>query len=105
MAMKPVVKTSLFLFSFLIFLLSSSLLQAASPLHRALAGSSRRDESIWRVKERGGRGRRRMIGSVAPHCTYNECRGCRFKCRAEQVPVDAGDPMNSAYRYRCVCHR
>ncbi|RWW71945.1 hypothetical protein BHE74_00020270 [Ensete ventricosum] len=39
---------------------------------------------------------------LAPICTYNECRGCRFKCSAEQVPVDAGDPMNSAYRYRCV---
>ncbi|RWV94346.1 hypothetical protein GW17_00043125 [Ensete ventricosum] len=49
--------------------------------------------------------RRVMIGSRAPICTYNECRGCRFKCSAEQVPVDAGDPMNSAYRYRCVCHR
>ncbi|KAH0460988.1 hypothetical protein IEQ34_008563 [Dendrobium chrysotoxum] len=50
-------------------------------------------------------GRRLMIGSMAPHCTYNECRGCRFKCQAEQVPVDTNDPMNSAYRYRCVCHR
>ncbi|CAL9078242.1 unnamed protein product [Musa textilis] len=48
--------------------------------------------------------RRLMIGSTAPTCTYNECKGCRLKCRAEQVPVDAGDPMNSAYRYRCVCH-
>ncbi|RRT50724.1 hypothetical protein B296_00033426 [Ensete ventricosum] len=55
---------------------------------------------------RDGSGRRRLlIGSTAPICTYNECRGCRFKCSAEQVPVDAGDPMNSAYHYRCVCHR
>ncbi|KAK1669170.1 hypothetical protein QYE76_057329 [Lolium multiflorum] len=49
--------------------------------------------------------RRMMIGSTAPMCTYNECRGCRFKCTAEQVPVDANDPMNSAYHYKCVCHR
>ncbi|XP_020259536.1 uncharacterized protein LOC109836000 [Asparagus officinalis] len=48
--------------------------------------------------------RRLLIGSIAPTCTYNECRGCRFKCRSEQVPVDAKDPINSAYRYRCVCH-
>ncbi|URD81204.1 IPPc [Musa troglodytarum] len=54
---------------------------------------------------RDGSGRRLLIGSTAPVCTYNECRGCRFKCSAEQVPVDAGDPMNSAYHYRCVCHR
>nr|DAD43507.1 TPA_asm: hypothetical protein HUJ06_001737 [Nelumbo nucifera] len=49
--------------------------------------------------------RRLMIGSTAPVCTYNECRGCKFKCRAEQIPVDANDPINSAYHYRCVCHR
>ncbi|CAH8365462.1 unnamed protein product [Eruca vesicaria subsp. sativa] len=49
--------------------------------------------------------RRHMIGSTAPTCTYNECRGCRYKCRAEQVPVEGNDPINSAYHYRCVCHR
>ncbi|CAK9140874.1 unnamed protein product [Ilex paraguariensis] len=49
--------------------------------------------------------RRLMIGSVAPTCTYNECRGCKYKCRAEQVPVEGNDPINSAYHYRCVCHR
>ncbi|KAI3906206.1 hypothetical protein MKW92_001616 [Papaver armeniacum] len=49
--------------------------------------------------------RRLMIGSTAPTCTYNECRGCKFRCRAEQIPVDANDPVNSAYHYRCVCHR
>ncbi|KAG6530155.1 hypothetical protein ZIOFF_012377 [Zingiber officinale] len=48
--------------------------------------------------------RRLMIGSRVPLCTYNECRGCRFKCSAEQVPVDESDPINSAYRYRCRCH-
>ncbi|THU68159.1 hypothetical protein C4D60_Mb08t00960 [Musa balbisiana] len=59
-------------------------------------------EGSWRWRDRSTR--RLMIGSTAPTCTYNECKGCRLKCRAEQVPVDAGDPMNSAYRYRCVCH-
>ncbi|KAJ1427887.1 Stomagen, C-terminal domain superfamily [Sesbania bispinosa] len=49
--------------------------------------------------------RRLMIGSTAPTCTYNECRGCKYKCRAEQVPVEGNDPMNSPYHYRCVCHR
>ncbi|KAL7583340.1 EPIDERMAL PATTERNING FACTOR-like protein 9 [Lactuca sativa] len=49
--------------------------------------------------------RRTMIGSVKPTCTYNECRGCRSRCRAEQVPVEGNDPINSAYHYRCVCHR
>ncbi|XP_031481263.1 EPIDERMAL PATTERNING FACTOR-like protein 9 [Nymphaea colorata] len=51
------------------------------------------------------KGRRILIGSTAPICTYNECRGCKTRCRAEQVPVDANDPINSAYRYRCVCQR
>ncbi|KAL3627000.1 hypothetical protein CASFOL_029213 [Castilleja foliolosa] len=46
-----------------------------------------------------------LIGSVAPTCTYNECRGCKYKCRAEQVPVEGNDPINSAYHYKCVCHR
>ncbi|KAF3780324.1 EPIDERMAL PATTERNING FACTOR-like protein 9 [Nymphaea thermarum] len=49
--------------------------------------------------------RRLLIGSTAPICTYNECRGCKTRCSAEQVPVNANDPMNSAYRYRCICHR
>ncbi|WCJ37231.1 EPIDERMAL PATTERNING FACTOR-like protein 9 [Euphorbia peplus] len=49
--------------------------------------------------------RRLMIGSTAPICTYNECRGCKYKCRAEQVPVEGNDPINSSYHYKCVCHR
>ncbi|XP_028120532.1 EPIDERMAL PATTERNING FACTOR-like protein 9 isoform X1 [Camellia sinensis] len=49
--------------------------------------------------------RRAMIGSTAPTCTYNECRGCKYKCSAEQVPVEGNDPINSAYHYKCVCHR
>ncbi|KAL3531053.1 hypothetical protein ACH5RR_010375 [Cinchona calisaya] len=39
--------------------------------------------------------KRLMIGSVAPTCTYNECRGCKYKCRAEQVPVEGNDPIHS----------
>ncbi|XP_062104165.1 uncharacterized protein LOC133815309 [Humulus lupulus] len=61
------------------------------------------DSSKEKRKKNGPR--RLMIGSTAPTCTYNECRGCRFKCRAEQVPVEGNDPINSAYHYRCVCHR
>ncbi|XP_039049484.1 EPIDERMAL PATTERNING FACTOR-like protein 9 [Hibiscus syriacus] len=48
--------------------------------------------------------RRMMIGSTWPTCTYNECRGCKHRCTAEQVPVEGNDPMNSAYHYKCVCH-
>ncbi|KAH6772980.1 stomagen [Perilla frutescens var. hirtella] len=56
-------------------------------------------------RERDDNPSRLLIGSVAPTCTYNECRGCRYKCRAEQVPVEGNDPINSAYHYKCVCHR
>ncbi|KAL6506511.1 hypothetical protein OROGR_024692 [Orobanche gracilis] len=49
--------------------------------------------------------RRSLIGSVVPTCTYNECRGCKYKCKADQVPVEGDDPMNSAYHYKCVCHK
>ncbi|KAG9447938.1 hypothetical protein H6P81_014066 [Aristolochia fimbriata] len=61
----------------------------------------------WKKKSSKKRGasRRFLIGSTAPICTYNECRGCKYRCRAEQIPVDANDPINSAYHYRCVCHR
>ncbi|XP_057440488.1 EPIDERMAL PATTERNING FACTOR-like protein 9 [Lotus japonicus] len=55
----------------------------------------------WRIRN----SRRLMIGSTAPTCTYNECRGCKYRCRAEQVPVEGNDPINSPYHYRCVCHR
>ncbi|KAK7339070.1 hypothetical protein VNO77_19713 [Canavalia gladiata] len=55
----------------------------------------------WKMRN----SRRLMIGSTAPTCTYNECRGCKYKCRAEQVPVEGNDPVNSPYHYRCVCHR
>ncbi|KAJ4969330.1 hypothetical protein NE237_016031 [Protea cynaroides] len=59
------------------------------------------EEADWRKKNT----RRLMIGSTAPICTYNECRGCKYKCRAEQIPVDGNDPINSSYHYRCMCHR
>ncbi|XP_020207162.1 EPIDERMAL PATTERNING FACTOR-like protein 9 [Cajanus cajan] len=55
----------------------------------------------WKMRN----SRRLMIGSTAPTCTYNECRGCKYRCRAEQVPVEGNDPINSPYHYRCVCHR
>ncbi|KAL5562201.1 hypothetical protein UlMin_031948 [Ulmus minor] len=57
------------------------------------------------LKKKNNNPRRMTIGSTAPTCTYNECRGCKYKCRAEQVPVEGNDPINSAYHYRCVCHR
>ncbi|XXG78721.1 hypothetical protein AAC387_Pa08g2606 [Persea americana] len=64
-------------------------------------GVSRGELRRWKNRN----SRRLMIGSTAPTCTYNECRGCRYKCKAEQIPVDANDPINSAYHYKCVCHR
>ncbi|KAL0927908.1 hypothetical protein M5K25_002131 [Dendrobium thyrsiflorum] len=99
-------------FSFLILYLFFSCTLLVASQHQALAEDalqpedSRRERSSWELKEKSSGGARRLlIGSIAPHCTYNECRGCRFKCQAEQVPVDANDPMNTAYRYLCVCHR
>jgi anaerobic selenocysteine-containing dehydrogenase len=52
----------------------------------------------------GGRRRRTLVGSRAPTCTYNECRGCRHRCSVQEVPIDASDPINSAYHYKCICH-
>ncbi|CAO2202622.1 unnamed protein product [Urochloa humidicola] len=51
-----------------------------------------------------GGGRRMLVGSRAPTCTYNECRGCRHRCSIQEVPIDASDPINSAYHYKCICH-
>ncbi|KAK1606514.1 hypothetical protein QYE76_030187 [Lolium multiflorum] len=56
------------------------------------------------MTEGSGIMRRGLVGSRAPTCTYNECRGCRYGCSAHGIPVDASDPMNSAYHYRCFCH-
>ncbi|XP_039126066.1 EPIDERMAL PATTERNING FACTOR-like protein 9 [Dioscorea cayenensis subsp. rotundata] len=89
MAMKRPKKTTYLFFFFLSTLLFSTLLSNIPGIHAA--------DKLNNV-------RRLMIGSMAPTCTYNECKGCRFRCKAEQVPVDANDPINSAYHYRCVCH-
>ncbi|KAJ7950563.1 EPIDERMAL PATTERNING FACTOR-like protein 9 [Quillaja saponaria] len=42
--------------------------------------------------------KRLMIGSTTPTCSYNECRGCKYRCKAEQVPVEGNDPIHSAYQ-------
>ncbi|XP_042505743.1 EPIDERMAL PATTERNING FACTOR-like protein 9 [Macadamia integrifolia] len=72
----------------------------SSPSQNALHLQGVSEEANWRKKN----SRRLMIGSTAPICTYNECKGCKYKCKAEQIPVDGNDPINSAYHYRCVCH-
>ncbi|XP_062193008.1 EPIDERMAL PATTERNING FACTOR-like protein 9 [Phragmites australis] len=56
------------------------------------------------LKEQTTGGRRMLVGSRAPTCTYNECRGCRHRCSVREVPIDASDPINSAYHYKCICH-
>ncbi|KAK8947124.1 EPIDERMAL PATTERNING FACTOR-like protein 9 [Platanthera zijinensis] len=97
--------SSLFSFIFLCLLSSNALIASSNSWAIKNSLQTKHYESSWKVEEKNSNAARRlMIGSIAPHCTYNECRGCRFKCRAEQVPVDANDPMNSAYRYRCVCY-
>ncbi|ESR50459.1 EPIDERMAL PATTERNING FACTOR-like protein 9 [Citrus sinensis] len=80
--------------------------QVGIPRHQSFSPSSPvhfKESSKAKVMNRNSR--RLMIGSTAPTCTYNECRGCKYKCRAEQVPVEGNDPINSAYHYKCVCHR
>ncbi|KAB5569799.1 hypothetical protein DKX38_003592 [Salix brachista] len=67
--------------------------------------SSQEDSHALGGNEEQMSSKRLMIGSTAPTCTYNECRGCKYKCRAEQVPVEGNDPINSAYHYKCICHR
>ncbi|KAL7172842.1 hypothetical protein ACSBR2_032337 [Camellia fascicularis] len=79
-----------------------------SYIHRAHQSSTSEREFLMQdsIEQWMNRNSRRaMIGSTAPTCTYNECRGCKYKCRAEQVPVEGNDPINSAYHYKCVCHR
>ncbi|WOG95080.1 hypothetical protein DCAR_0314382 [Daucus carota subsp. sativus] len=89
-----------------ILMWSAQLSQGASP-QRVLRGSvaPENDLQVHDKEWIRSNARRLMIGSVAPTCTYNECRGCKFRCRAEQVPVEGNDPMNSAYHYKCICHR
>ncbi|KAM3301530.1 EPIDERMAL PATTERNING FACTOR-like protein 9 [Capsicum chacoense] len=85
-------------------LLQGSRIQAIIPhSQRAHQGALHYEGGAKRWVKKNSR--RLMIGSVAPTCTYNECRGCKYKCRAEQVPVEGNDPMNSPYHYKCVCHR
>ncbi|XP_060180257.1 uncharacterized protein LOC132610020 [Lycium barbarum] len=107
----------LLLLHYLLFILLTSLALLQGSRIQAIIPHSQRAYQTFQVPrgtlhyEGGGKGwvkknsRRLMIGSVAPTCTYNECRGCKYKCRAEQVPVEGNDPMNSPYHYKCVCHR
>ncbi|XP_073158340.1 uncharacterized protein [Henckelia pumila] len=87
----------------LLFCAALLLLQPRHGVVKAYFISKPANEGGLYLKE--GNPRRYLIGSVAPTCTYNECRGCKYKCRAEQVPVEGNDPINSAYHYKCVCHR
>ncbi|KAL6644493.1 hypothetical protein ACP70R_016101 [Stipagrostis hirtigluma subsp. patula] len=72
---------------------------ATTTLQAGLAAAA----AAWEERPAAG-GRRTLVGSRAPTCTYNECRGCRHRCSVQEVPIDASDPINSAYRYKCVCH-
>ncbi|KAJ8748175.1 hypothetical protein K2173_000583 [Erythroxylum novogranatense] len=86
-------------------LIQGSRTQVLVPYHR-VTNSSQETPLLGSSEAQISRNSRRlMIGSTAPTCTYNECRGCKYKCRAEQVPVEGNDPINSPYHYRCVCHR
>ncbi|GKU85928.1 hypothetical protein SLE2022_249620 [Rubroshorea leprosula] len=97
----------LLLFSFILaeaYFVQGSRTQVLHPHEQSISHSS----SPLHFKNRKTEGkikRNSRIGSTAPTCTYNECRGCKYRCRAEQVPVEGNDPRNSAYHYRCVCHR
>ncbi|GAV70755.1 hypothetical protein CFOL_v3_14253 [Cephalotus follicularis] len=95
----------LFIFILQLHLIQGTKTQALLPYYQKVSQSS---TSHWQGSSEGKmkrNSRRLMIGSTAPTCTYNECRGCKYRCRAEQVPVEGNDPINSAYHYRCVCHR
>ncbi|XP_044502101.1 EPIDERMAL PATTERNING FACTOR-like protein 9 isoform X2 [Mangifera indica] len=78
--------------------------QIALPYNRRFSDSSPSHLKGSNEEKISRNSRRLMIGSTAPTCTYNECRGCKYKCRAEQVPVEGNDPINSSYHYKCVCH-
>ncbi|KAI3418588.1 uncharacterized protein J3R85_013647 [Psidium guajava] len=99
----------LFLFS---LILAASFIQGSRTSPEYHVASLRREAVHLQGMKLQGEGenkhrdsRRLMIGSTRPICTYNECRGCKYRCRAEQVPVEGNDPINSPYHYRCVCHR
>ncbi|OIT31843.1 PREDICTED: EPIDERMAL PATTERNING FACTOR-like protein 9 [Nicotiana attenuata] len=87
----------LFLLHYLLFIVLSSAALLQGSRIQAIIPHSQRAYQTFHYEGK--------IGSVAPTCTYNECRGCKHKCRAEQVPVEGNDPMNSPYHYKCVCHR
>ncbi|XP_054782843.1 EPIDERMAL PATTERNING FACTOR-like protein 9 [Prosopis cineraria] len=86
---------------FITFLFSAQLLQGIETEGWLSQSSDQTQKQQQQISLEG----RKMIGSTAPTCTYNECRGCKHKCIAEQVPVEGNDPLNSPYHYRCICHR
>ncbi|KAK9944617.1 hypothetical protein M0R45_010177 [Rubus argutus] len=93
----------LFTLIFVAYVMQGSRIQvAAVQNHRRVYDSSpsQGEQLKQGSEEKKNYARRLMIGSTAPTCTYNECRGCKYKCRAEQVPVEGNDPINSAYHYR-----
>ncbi|XP_038899071.1 EPIDERMAL PATTERNING FACTOR-like protein 9 [Benincasa hispida] len=104
-AAKPVSVLLLLLTLIMTFLFSTMAVQGFSTRHPPQFFSLQATIASEGKNEKMRNSRRLMIGSTAPICTYNECRGCKYKCRAEQVPVEGNDPINSAYHYRCVCHR
>ncbi|EEF29321.1 EPIDERMAL PATTERNING FACTOR-like protein 9 [Ricinus communis] len=104
------IKLCNFLFLFLCFILLAAYVIQGSRTQELLPSQPRTSAPPnLQGDSEGGQtsknSKRLMIGSTAPTCTYNECRGCKYKCRAEQVPVEGNDPINSAYHYKCVCHR
>ncbi|TVU04967.1 hypothetical protein EJB05_48112, partial [Eragrostis curvula] len=85
----------------------TSLMQAEQLQTQGLRSSAEASPGGWTAalkKQQASGGRRLLIGSRAPTCTYNECRGCRHRCSVQEVPIDASDPINSAYHYKCICH-
>ncbi|KAJ6729015.1 EPIDERMAL PATTERNING FACTOR-LIKE PROTEIN 9 [Salix viminalis] len=95
----------LFTFSLAAFVIQGSRNQELTYHQSIRTPSSQEDSRALGGNEEQMSSKRLMIGSTAPTCTYNECRGCKYKCRAEQVPVEGNDPINSAYHYKCICHR
>ncbi|CAN6462670.1 unnamed protein product [Victoria cruziana] len=110
MGVKPQAKLYCFLFLFIVVCVSASAFSLSGSVDgkgQVPPNTHHPGEGDFQETRLGSdrNARRLLIGSTAPICTYNECRGCKTRCSAEQVPVNANDPINSAYRYRCVCHR
>uniref|UniRef100_A0A6M2EVF0 Stomagen C-terminal domain-containing protein n=1 Tax=Populus davidiana TaxID=266767 RepID=A0A6M2EVF0_9ROSI len=95
----------LFTFILAAFVIQGSRNQELLPYRQSISTPSQEDSQALGGNEEQMSSKRLMIGSTAPTCTYNECRGCKYKCRAEQVPVEGNDPIHSAYHYKCICHR